>query len=239
LNPAAAWRISTSDVTRMSAPADPRDRLLSGVLHFQSKIYPRHQADYRRLAREGQRPHTLFVTCADSRIDPELITQSGPGDIFVARNIGNLVPPYGEALGGGGALLEYALVALQVRHVVVCGHTDCGAMTGLLHPEKVEHLPAVKSWLRHADAAVSVVRQRATAADELSTLDQLIEENVLLQLHHLHTHPAVAGPVAAGALTLAGWIFDIAHGAVRIYDDEQRRFLSVERGRPRTLRAGG
>ena len=105
------------------------------------------------------------MTCADSRIDPELITQSGPGEIFVSRNIGNLVPAYGEALGGVSAIIEYAVSALQVSQVVVCGHTECGAMAGLLHPEKVSQLPIVKSWLRHGDAAVSVVRSRATAMD--------------------------------------------------------------------------
>ena len=144
---------------------ESRERLIAGVRRFQREVYPERKADYQQVVREGQKPHALFMTCADSRIDPELITQSGPGEIFVSRNIGNLVPAYGEALGGVSAIIEYAVSALQVSQVVVCGHTECGAMAGLLHPEKVSQLPIVKSWLRHGDAAVSVVRSRATAMD--------------------------------------------------------------------------
>ena len=213
---------------------DSRKRLLAGVQRFQREVYPQGKAAYQQLVREGQKPHALFITCSDSRIDPELITQSGPGEIFVSRNIGNLVPTYGETLGGVSALIEYAVAGLQVSQVVVCGHTDCGAMIGLLHPEKVEKLPIVKSWLRNGDAALSIVRERKTAPDEHAALEQLIEENVLLQLHHLRTHPSVAGRLAQGSLALSGWVYDIAHGIVRIYDDEQRKFVPVTSGEPAT-----
>jgi carbonic anhydrase len=200
------------------------------VWRFQRDAFPQRKAEYRRVAQEGQKPHALFITCADSRIDPELITQSGPGDIFVCRNIGNLVPAYGEALGGVSAIVEYAVAGLQIRHVVVCGHTDCGAMIGLLHPEKVTNLPVVKSWLLHGEAALSIVRYRDTAKDEHHALDELIEENVVLQMNHLRTHPSVAGPLAQGALALSGWVFDIEHGIVRVYDEEQRKFTPVTNG---------
>src|SRR5215470_11255354 len=105
---------------------DPRKRLIAGVLRFQREVYPQQEARYQKLIREGQKPHTLFITCADSRIDPELITQSQPGEIFVSRNIGNLIPAYGEVLGGVSAIIEYAVSALRVNHIVVCGHSDCG-----------------------------------------------------------------------------------------------------------------
>jgi carbonic anhydrase len=213
---------------------ESRERLIAGVRRFQREVYPERKADYQQVVREGQKPHALFMTCADSRIDPELITQSGPGEIFVSRNIGNLVPAYGEALGGVSAIIEYAVSALQVSQVVVCGHTECGAMAGLLHPEKVSQLPIVKSWLRHGDAAVSVVRSRATAVDEPATLAQLTEENVILQIHHLRTHPSVAGRLAQGTLGLSGWIYDIGHGVVRIYNEEQRKFLPVTPDEPAT-----
>jgi carbonic anhydrase len=206
---------------------ESRDRLIAGVQRFQRDVYPQRKADYQRLVQEGQKPHALFITCADSRIDPELITQSGPGEIFVSRNIGNLVPAYGDALGGVSAIIEYAVAALQVSHVVVCGHTECGAMVGLLHPEKVTQVPIVKSWLRHGDAALSIVHHRATARDEPSTLEELIEENVVLQMQHLRTHPSVAGRLATGTLGLSGWVYDIGHGIVRIYNEEQRKFLPV------------
>ncbi|HKD05619.1 MAG TPA: carbonic anhydrase [Bryobacteraceae bacterium] len=206
---------------------ESRERLIAGVRQFQREVYPRRKAEYQQLVREGQKPHALFITCADSRIDPELITQSGPGEIFVSRNIGNLVPAYGDVLGGVSSIIEYAVAALEVSHLVVCGHTDCGAMVGLLHPEKVAQLPIVKSWLRHGDAALSVVRYRATARDEPSTLDELIEENVILQTQHLRTHPSVAGRLAMGTLGISGWVYDIEHGNVRIYNEGLRKFLPV------------
>jgi len=206
---------------------ESRERLLDGVRRFQREVYPIREAEYRKLALEGQKPHALFITCADSRIDPELITQSGPGEIFVLRNIGNLVPAYGEVLGGVSAIIEYAVAALKVSQVVICGHSDCGAMTALLHPEKVARLSIVRSWLRNADAALSIVRERDTAPDEHSALEELIEENVLLQLHHLQTHPSVAGRLATGSLALSGWVYDIGHGIVRIYDEDARRFVPV------------
>jgi carbonic anhydrase len=173
----------------------------------------------------------LFVTCADSRIDPELITQSGPGDIFVTRNIGNLVPAYGEMLGGVSAVIEYAVTALKVQHVVICGHTDCGAMKGLLHPEAVEKMPTVQRWLRNADAALSVANSLAERDEKPSELmRRLTEENVLLQLQHLRTHPSVAGAMAREELTISGWVYDIGRGEVRISADGGRVFEPVRLG---------
>jgi carbonic anhydrase len=216
-----------------------RERLIAGVLRFQREVYPQLQTTYQRLAQEGQKPHALFVTCADSRVDPELITQSGPGEIFVSRNVGNLVPPYGEPAGAMSAIIEYAVGALRVSHIVVCGHTDCGAMIGLLHPEKVKALPNVTSWLRNGDAALNIVRNRKTARSGSATLEELIEENVLQQLQHLRTHPRVAGRLAEGALALSGWVYDIGHGIVRIYDEQQRRFSPVTIARQMTSGAAG
>jgi len=134
------------------------EELKAGIRRFRTEVYPDNEAMYLQAVREPQRPHALIVTCADSRIDPELITQSRPGDVFVTRNIGNLVPAYGEMLGGVSAVIEYAVSALKVKHVVICGHTDCGAMKGLLHPEALEEMPTVKSWLRNAQAALNVAR---------------------------------------------------------------------------------
>src|SRR5580765_6877299 len=121
------------------------ERLKEGIVRFQTEVHADQAEMYRKAASEPQRPFALIVTCADSRIDPELITQSGPGDIFVTRNVGNLVPAYGEMLGGVSAVVEYAVAALGVSHVVICGHTDCGAMKALLQPQQVEKLPTVKA----------------------------------------------------------------------------------------------
>jgi carbonic anhydrase len=206
---------------------ESRKRLLAGVRRFQRDVYPTHKDLYQKLAREGQKPHTLFITCADSRIDPELITQSKPGEIFVSRNIGNLVPPYGQPLGGISALVEYAVAALNVNQVIICGHTDCGAMVGLLHPEKVARLHAVQLWLRHAEGALSAVRKRSKSTSGRAILDDLIGENVLIQLRNLRTHPSVAGHLAEGSLAVSGWVYDIAHGVVRIYDEKRLEFVAL------------
>src|ERR1700729_2841508 len=135
---------------------DVLEQLKAGIRRFRSEVYPGQAEMYIRAASEPQRPSALVVSCADSRIDLEQITQSGPGELFVTRNIGNLVPAYGEMLGGVSAVVEYAVSALKVKHVVVCGHTDCGAMKALLKPESMDSMPTVKSWLTNAQAALSV-----------------------------------------------------------------------------------
>jgi carbonic anhydrase len=202
--------------------------LKAGIRRFRREVYPEHEETYRKAASEPQQPHALIVACADSRIDPELITQSMPGDVFVTRNIGNLVPAYGEMLGGVSAVIEYAVTALKVQHVAVCGHTDCGAMKGLLFPEAVETMPTVKSWLTNAKAALSVANSLAEPDEKPSRLmRRLTEENVLLQLQHLRTHPSVAGAMAREELTISGWVYDIATGEVRISEDGGRVFRAV------------
>ena len=202
-------------------------RLLHGVRAFRRDVFPAQRALYEVLAAQGQRPHTLLVTCADSRIDPELLTQAGPGEVFVARNIGNLVPAYGEMLGGVSAVIEFAVAALGVSHIVVCGHTDCGAVKGLLDPGSVACMPTVRRWLRNAEAALSVVEARHTGAPPGVFMERLVEANVLLQLDHLRTHPSVAGRLARGTLALHGWVYDIATGAVRMYDPELGGFEQI------------
>ena len=203
------------------------ERLLDGVRHFCKNEYPHHQEVYDQVTREGQRPHTLFVTCADSRIDPELITQSGPGDIFVARNIGNIVPAYGEMMGGVSAVVEYAISALQVDQVVVCGHADCGAMRGLLNQEKLGNMPAVQNWLQNAHAALSIADALHSRDNEAQFLDELTRQNVLLQMNHIRTHPSVAGRAAQGRLAIYGWIYDFRRGQVLSYDDETKQFAPI------------
>ncbi|MCL2661190.1 MAG: carbonic anhydrase [Acidobacteriaceae bacterium] len=203
--------------------------LIAGVLRFQKEIYPPQAETYRRAAAEPQRPGAMFVTCADSRIDPELITQTGPGELFVTRNIGNMVPAYGEMLGGVSAVVEYAVSALKVRHIVVCGHSDCSAMKALLRPESLESMATVKRWMRNAEAALSVADSLAAPGEgPEARMQRLTEENVLLQIQHLRTHPSVAGAVARRELTLSGWVYDIATGQVRISENGDRAFHSVE-----------
>ena len=204
---------------------DVLNRLKDGILQFQREVYPKRQEEYEYAATHPQKPHTLLITCADSRIDPEALTQSGPGEIFVTRNVGNMVPPYGEIVGGVSAVIEYAIDALHVQHAVVCGHTDCGAMKGILAGEgALNALPNVKTWLRNADAAKRVA---STVEDGKPALQTMTEQNVLLQMQHLRTHPSVAGAIARGALTVSGWVYDIGEGDVRIFNEKEQRFLSL------------
>ncbi|WP_428391333.1 carbonic anhydrase [Lichenicoccus sp.] len=208
--------------------ADSLVSLLQGVQTFSNEVFPQNQALFAELAR-GQSPHTLFITCADSRISPGMITQEGPGNLFVLRNIGNIVPAYGEMLGGVSAAIEYAVSAIKVANIIVCGHSDCGAMKALLHP--VEHglagMPTVSSWLRSAEAALTATQALKPEDDKQDVLRTLVEQNVLLQLAHLRTHPAVVAGIAQGRLTLQGWYYDIGHGSIWVLDEQSRRAMTV------------
>jgi carbonic anhydrase len=205
------------------------EQLKAGILRFQAEVYPGMRETYQRAVMEPQQPKTLIVTCADSRIDPELITQSGPGDLFALRNIGNMIPAYGEMLGGVSAVIEYAVSALKVKHVVVCGHTDCGAMKALMDPAAQEGMPTVKSWLKNAAAALSVAHSLAEEDESPEAfMRRLTEQNVLLQMQHLKTHPSIAGAMARNDLTVSGWVYDIGSGDVRISEDGNRAFHPVE-----------
>ena len=205
--------------------------LLDGVDEFTHHVFPGNKELFHSLA-HSQAPHTLFITCADSRVSPEMITQAKPGDLFVCRNIGNIVPAYGEMLGGVSAVVEFAVMALNVRQIVLCGHTDCGAMKGLASgAEATADMPTVQAWLRNAEAARSVVKTRGLNEDEV--VQALVEENVRLQLTHLRTHPAVAARVAQGQLELQGWVYDIGHGKVTVLDEASRQFLSLAEARAR------
>src|SRR6266481_6136403 len=128
----------------------PVEKFLGGISRFQKHVYPKHQDLFERLAL-GQRPEALFITCADSRIDPCLLTQTKPGELFICRVIGNVIPPYPDAVGGVAATIEYAVGVLRVPDVIVCGHTDCGVMRGALNPEALTKYPNVTAWLQHVN----------------------------------------------------------------------------------------
>ncbi len=198
----------------MEGPGAMR-RLVSGVRSFHKNAFPQQKALFAQLA-AGQQPHTLFIACADSRIVPELITQTSPGELFVCRNIGNIVPAYGEMLGGVSAVVEYACVALGVSNIVICGHSDCGAMKALLNPDdpQLRMMPTVASWLRNAEAARSVLAATRPELEGPERVQALVEQNVRTQIAHLGTHPAVAARLATGHLALHGWIYSIETGNV-------------------------
>jgi carbonic anhydrase len=205
------------------------ERLKQGIRRFRKDVYPARAEQFQKAMREPQRPYALVITCADSRIHPDVLTQSHPGDLFVTRNIGNMVPAYGDMLGGVSAVLEFAVSGLGVKHVVVCGHSDCGAMKALVDPASVESMPTVKRWLRNAHAALSVVKAvEDSGTGEAERLKLLAEKNVLLQMQHVRTHPSVAGAMARGELTISGWYYDIAKGEVSVCESEDGKFEAVE-----------
>lgn len=199
----------------------------AGVIRFQNEIYPQKKDLFERLSK-GQAPEALFITCSDSRIDTTMITQTNPGELFICRNAGNIVPPHMAHTGGTTASIEFAVASLRVPHIVICGHTDCGAMKGAINPEDLDSLPHVKEWLGYAKAALDVVNECAPDADDRQRMRLLLEQNVILQLQHLRTHPSVAARLAKGDLTLHGWIYDIRTGDVHALDESQNAFIPVD-----------
>lgn len=202
------------------------EKLIAGIAKFRSSPYEERKKLFSELA-TGQSPEVMFITCADSRIDPNLITQTDPGDLFVIRNAGNIVPPHAKNSGGMTASIEFAVAALGVQHIVVCGHSDCGAMKGALNPGALTDLPHVQNWLDHSRAAVETVRAR-TGDESPNALADVTEENVALQLQHLKTHPAVAAKVATGEVKLHGWVYNIGEGTIVALDEESSQFVPVE-----------
>ncbi|MEU3569410.1 carbonic anhydrase [Kitasatospora sp. NPDC036755] len=180
--------------------------LTDGVARFQRDVFPAKAELFARLATHHT-PDTLFISCSDARVVPELITGTEPGDLFVIRTAGNLVPAHSPEADGVAASIEYAVAALGVRDVIVCGHSACGAMTALAEGHDLSGAPAVATWLRHADASVA----RAGAEGGVPAL---VRQNVLAQLANLATHPSVARALAEGRVALHGWVYDIPTGRV-------------------------
>jgi carbonic anhydrase len=203
------------------------ERLIQGVAKFQRDVFPEKQQLFEELS-NGQSPEALFITCADSRVVPDLITQSNPGDLFICRNAGNMVPPYGELHGGVSATIEYAVCALNVKHIIVCGHSDCGAMKGILYPEKVADLPTVKTWLSHGEVARRMVKENYPNLPEHAALEVITEENVVAQVEHLRTHPSVASRLARGRIAIHGWVYNIRTSHVSAWDAQKGRFVPLE-----------
>lgn len=203
------------------------EKIIRGIHHFQNTIFSSQRELFRRLA-TGQQPEALFITCSDSRILPNLLTQTKPGELFILRNAGNIVPPHGAANGGEGATIEYAVTALGIRDIIVCGHSHCGAMHGLLHQEQLTHMPSVVNWLGHAEATRRIVEEKYPEQLEEERALNAVKENVLVQLENLRTHPSVATGLALGKLTLHGWVYQIETGGVFAYDPEQRLFRRIE-----------
>ncbi|MFP7607486.1 carbonic anhydrase [Serratia quinivorans] len=199
--------------------------VIEGFLKFQREAFVERTALFQRLATQ-QSPRTLFISCSDSRLVPELITQREPGDLFVIRNAGNIVPSFGPEPGGVSASVEYAVSALGVEDIVICGHSDCGAMTAIATCQCLQHMPTVANWLRYADSA-KVVNQAYQHTSENEKVSSMVRENVIAQLNNIKTHPSVALALEQGRLKLHGWVYDIASGGIEALDGETRRFIPL------------
>ncbi|TDR81569.1 carbonic anhydrase [Paludibacterium purpuratum] len=204
-------------------------KVIEGFLKFQKEVYPTRTALFKELA-EQQSPKALFVTCSDSRVVPELLTQQEPGDLFVIRNAGNIVPSYGPEPGGVSATVEYAVSVLKITDIVICGHSNCGAMAAISSCQCLDHLPAVAHWLRYADSAKAIVSAREYATQQ-EKADALVRENVIAQLANIRTHPSVALAIAQRRLNLHGWVYNIEDGVIEALDGKTMNFVPLSDNR--------
>lgn len=208
--------------------------IIDGFLRFQQDVFPARKELFRSLA-NGQTPKTLFISCSDSRMVPELVTQREPGDLFVIRNAGNIVPSFGPEPGGVSASVEYAVAQLGVTDIVICGHSDCGAMKAVATCACLDHMPAVRNWLHHTDAA-RMINESRNHGTEQERIDGMVRENVIAQLNNIRTHPSVAVALAHGRVALHGWVFDIESGAILALDASSNTFVPL--AEPSTLPSG-
>jgi carbonic anhydrase len=201
-------------------------KLIDGVRSFYRGPFAQNRPFFERLAAKNQQPMALFITCADSRVHPNLITQTEPGELFLLRNAGNIVPPHGAG-GSEAATIEYSLEVLGISDIIICGHSQCGAIQALLDQQSLTHLPAVQRWCDHAEATRRIVRQKYGSRLASEVAEAAAQENVLVQLNHLETHPAVAVRLKNGAVRLFGWYYDIGAGTVAQYYPARNAFLPL------------
>lgn len=203
-------------------------KLVSGIHHFQETVFGPKERLFKRLA-NGQNPPAMFITCSDSRICPNMLTQTEPGELFILRNAGNIIPPYGAGSGGEAATIEYAVAVLKVQDIIICAHSHCGAMQALMDPSLTEELPAVRGWLGHAEATRRIIRENYSHIEPgRNQLMATIEENVLVQLENLRTHPTVLAAVARGDLKLHGWVYKFETGQVFEYSPQREEYLPLD-----------
>jgi carbonic anhydrase len=200
-------------------------KLAEGIHEFQNNYFAKNREMFQKLATDGQRPETLFITCSDSRVVPNLLTNAAPGELFIVRNVGNVVPA--GLPGGTAAAIEYATEVLEVEHVIVCGHTHCGAIQAVLDPARMDRLPYVRRWLQETTRVRGIVEERYSHLEGADRISAAVEENVLVQLENLRLYPNVAERLASGRLHLSGWVFKIETGEVFAYEPEQGQFVRI------------
>ena len=202
------------------------NRLLQGHKRFHRDVFPQRRDQFHLLA-EMQAPQWLFITCSDSRVLPDLILQTGPGDLFLSRSIGNVVPVSGNDVDGVTATIEYAVEVLKVKHIILCGHSDCGALKAALNRKSLEKLPKASRWLHHVEGAFTHRQPLRPEEGEHAELASIIRGNVIAQLINLRAQPSVAKALAHNAIEVHGWYYEILTGRIEQYDERQRQFLPL------------
>ena len=209
----------------------PIDRIIQGLSQFQTNYFNTHQEFFQQLSQK-QTPEVLFITCSDSRIDPNLLTQTKPGELFVIRNIGNMIPTHGTLNSSEGAGIEYAVAALNIKHIVVCGHYHCGSMQALLQLNKLnDEMPLVYDWLKHHGEPIRrLLKENHANCSEDELLKIAVEENILTQIENLETYPVIRSKMRAGLMSLHAWVYEIEKGEIKAYDSDCGKFCSLSSG---------
>lgn len=207
----------------------PIKRIIRGLNEFQNNYFSTHQEMFQQLS-QGQTPEILFITCSDSRIDPNLLTQTQPGELFIIRNLGNIIPSHGTLNSSEGAGIEYAVAALNIKHIIVCGHSHCGSMKGLLQLHHLnEEMPLVYDWLKyHAESTRRLLRENYQQYTGEELLRIAIEENVLAQIENLETYPVIRSKLHSGKLALHAWFYEIETGKIFAYDANKNQFVPLD-----------
>ncbi|HET20291.1 MAG TPA: carbonic anhydrase [Chromatiales bacterium] len=216
----------------MSDNHAPIDKLLDGFMHFRREHFERKDPYYQALVREGQHPRVLFLACSDSRVDPAIVFGTDPGDLFIIRNVANIVPPYETNTGqhGVSAAIEYAVDVLEVEHIIINGHSQCGGIHALCeHPDeaRIDSPSLVGRWLALAKPAYDQARHDYPEADLERLAHECEKDSVIRSLDNLMTFPMVRRRVEDGSLKLHGWYFDMANGRLKVFNPDNGRFQSL------------
>lgn len=220
-------------------------KLILGIVEFRKNVQQEYREAFGKLA-TGQSPDSLFIACSDSRVVPNTFASTNPGDLFVLRNVGNLVPICGAHGVSSGdeseaAAIEFSVSTLNVADIIVCGHSECGAMQALVEDRNKLNLPNLKSWLRHGDPSLRYLRNpndisnKLILDNQLKPYNQLSQINVLVQMENILSYPSVAEKVKTGKLKIHGWWFDIARADVYAYESAQKKFVIIDEAEAETL----
>lgn len=203
------------------------EKLIKGLHKFQTEVFP-IQKDFFQELMKGQNPDILFISCSDSRINPHLVTSAEPGDLFILRNAGNIIPVY-STQSGEAATIEFAVSELKVKHIIICGHSHCGAINGVFNLDSLNKLPSLASWVKtHIWPTLNLVRSNYPGIKEDALKSILLQEHVLQQIENLKTHPTVMDAIAHHDLTLHAWVYEFEHGDIFAYNEQDGQFEQIK-----------